>query len=54
MAPEEEHLTTTFRQNGYRLPFIRAISSSIQKPSTPPEEPDEEQDNEESQKEEEK
>ena len=26
----KEHLTTTFRQNGYPLPFIRAISSSIQ------------------------
>ena len=52
---KEEHLTTTFRQNGYPLPFIRAISSSIQKPSAPPEEePDEEPDDEESQKEEEK
>ena len=52
---EEEHLTTTFRQNGYPLPFIRTISSSIQKPSaTPEEEPDEEPDDEESQKEEEK
>ena len=51
---KEKHLTTTFRQNGYPLPFIRAISS-IQKPSAPPEEePDEEPDNEESQKEEEK
>ena len=35
---KEEHLTTTFRQNGYPLPFICAISSSIQKPSAPPEE----------------
>ena len=50
---KEELLTTTFRQNSYPLPFIRAISSSIQKPSTPPEEePDEEPDDEESQKEE--
>ena len=55
LRKEEEHLTTTFRQNGYPLPFIRAISSSIQKPSAPPEEePDEEPDDEESQKEEEK
>ena len=47
--------TTTFRHNGYPLPFIRAISSSIQKPSAPPEEElDEEPDDEESQKEEEK
>ena len=43
------HLTTTLR---YPLPFICAISSSIQKPSAPPEkEPDEEPD-EESQREE--
>ncbi len=55
LRKEEEHLTTTFRQNGYPLPFIHAISSSIQKPSAPPEEePDEEPDDEESQKEEEK
>ena len=27
---KEEHLTTTFRQNSYPLPFIRTISSSIQ------------------------
>ena len=48
---KEEHLTTTFRQNGCPLPFIRAISSSIQKPSAPPEEePDEEPDDKESQK----
>ena len=52
---KEEHFTTTFRQNGYPLPFIRVISSSMQKPSAPPEEePDEEADNGESQKEEEK
>ena len=51
----KKHLTTTFRQNGYPLRFIRAISSSIQKPSAlPEEEPDEEPDDEESQKEEEK
>ena len=47
---KEEHLTITFRQNGYPLPFIRAISSSMQKPSAPPEEElDEEPDDEESQ-----
>ena len=52
---KEEHLTATFRQYDYPLPFIRAISSSMQKPSAPPEEePDEELDDEESQKEEEK
>ena len=34
----EKHLTDTFKQNGYPLPFIHPISSSIQKPSTPPEE----------------
>ena len=50
---KEEHLTTTFRQNGYPLPFIHTISS-IQKPSAPPEEPDEEPGDEESQEEEEK
>ena len=33
-----EHLTTTFKQNGYPLPFIHTISSCIQEPSTPPEE----------------
>jgi hypothetical protein len=39
---QEEHLTTTFKQNGYPLPFIRAISST-QEPLVPPEEkPDEE------------
>ena len=51
---EEEHLTTTFKQKGYPLPFIRAISSSIQKPSTPPEESDEEPDDERSQEDERK
>ena len=51
----EEHLTTTFKQNGYPLRFIRAISSSIQKPSTPPEEEsDEEPDNRGSQEDERK
>ena len=30
LQEEEEHLTTTFKQNGYPLPFIRAISYSIQ------------------------
>ena len=49
LRKEEEHLTATFKQNGYPLPFIRAISSSMQKSSTPPEE---EPDNEESQEEE--
>ena len=52
---EEEHLTTTFKQNGYPLPFICAISSSIQEPSTPPEEElDEEPDDEGSQEDERK
>ena len=52
---QQEHLTTTFKQNGYPLPFIRAISSPIQKPSTPPEEEsDEEPDDEGYQKEERK
>ena len=32
-----EHLTATFKQNGYLLPYIGA-TSSIQVPSTPPEE----------------
>ena len=50
----EEHLTTTFTQNGYPLPFIRAISSSLQEPSTPPEESDEEPDDEGSQEDERK
>ena len=52
LQKEEEHLTATFKQNGYPIPFIHATSSSIQEPSTPPEE--EEPDDEESQKEEEK
>ena len=39
----EEHLTTTFKQNCNPLPVIRAISSSIQKPSTPPEEESDEE-----------
>ncbi len=48
---EEEHLTATFKQNGYPLPFIRAVSSSIQEPPTPPmEEPDEESQEEEERK----
>ena len=51
---EEENLTTTFKQNGYPLPFIRTISSSIQEPSTPPEESDEELDDEGSQEDERK
>jgi hypothetical protein len=50
----EEHLITTSKQNGYPLPFIRAISSPIQEPSAPPEEPDEESDDEGSQEEEKK
>ena len=42
LQKEEEHLTATFKQNGYPLPFIRSISSSTQKTSaTPPEEPGE-------------
>ena len=41
----KEHLTTTFKQKGYPLPFIRAISSSMQRPITLPEEkPDKESD----------
>ena len=52
---EEEHLTTTFKPNGYPLPFIRAISSSLQEPSTPPEEEsDEEPDDDGSQEDERK
>jgi hypothetical protein len=52
---EKEHLTATFKQNGYSLPFIRAISSPIQEPPAPPEEePDEEPDDEGSQEEERK
>ena len=48
LRKEEEHLTTTFKQNGYPLPFIRAVSSSLQRPTTPPEEePDEEKSQEE-------
>ena len=39
---KEDHLTATFKQNGYPLPFIRSISS-MQKPSTPPEDPDDEE-----------
>ena len=55
LREEEEHLTTTFKQNGYPLPFIRAISSSIQEPPTPPEEEeDEEPDDEGSQEDERK
>ena len=50
---EEEHLTTTFKQNGYHLPFLRAISP-IQEPPTPLEESDEEPDDEGSQKDERK
>ena len=38
-----KELTTTFKQNSYPLPFIHAISSSLQRPTTLPEEPDEEQ-----------
>ena len=54
LQKEEEH-TTTFKQNGYPLPFIRAISSSIQEPPTPPEEEvDEEPDDEGSQEDERK
>ena len=45
---EEEHLTTTFKQKGYPLPFIRAISP-IQEPPKPLEESDEEPDDEGSQ-----
>ena len=41
LQKEEDHLTATFKQNGYPLPFIRSISS-MQKPSTPPEDPDDE------------
>ena len=33
---QEEHLTATFKQNGYSLPFIRSISTFTQKKSTPP------------------
>ena len=55
LREEEDHLTTTFKQNGYPLPFIRAISSSIQEPPTPPEEEsDEEPDDEGSQEDERK
>ena len=54
LQKEEEH-TTTFKQNGYPISFIRAISSSIQEPSTPPEEEsDEEPDDEGSQEDERK
>ena len=52
LRKEEEHLPATFKQNGYPLPFICAISSYIQEPSVPPEE--EEPDYGESQEEEEK
>ena len=48
---EEEHLTTIFKQNGYPLPFIHAISSSLQKPTTSTdEELDEEEDSQEEEK----
>ena len=43
LRKEEEHLTTTFKQNGYPLPFIRAISSSLQESTAPTEESDEEE-----------
>ena len=54
LREEEEHLNTTFKQNGYPLPFIHAISSSIQEPPTPSEKKDEEPDDEESQEDERK
>ena len=45
---EEKHLTTTFKENSYPLPFIRAMSSSLQKPTTSTEEElDEEDDSQE-------
>ena len=49
LRKEEEHLTVTFKQNGYPLPFIHATSYSIQEPSTSPEEegPDDESQKEE-------
>ena len=34
LQKEEEHFTTTFKQNGYLLPFIRSDISSTQKIST--------------------
>ena len=51
---EEEHLTTTFKQNIYPLHFICDISSPIQEPPTPLEESDEEPDDEGSQEDERK
>ena len=41
LQKEEEHLTSTFKQNGYPLPFIRSISSSTQKTTASEEEPGE-------------
>ena len=41
MQKEEEHLTATFKQNGYLSPFIRSISSTQKRSTTPPEEPEE-------------
>ena len=49
MWKEEEHLTTTFKRNGYPLPFIRSISSTQETSTSLTEDEPEHQEQEEKQ-----